>query len=63
MTTVIINNTKKGKLVLDLIKEMGCGEIIHSIPNHETIEAIEDARNAKLIKAKSAKDLCNELGI
>ena len=43
ITTVIINNkTKKGKLILDLIREMGCGEILYDHPNEETHAAIED---------------------
>lgn len=64
MTTVIINNkTKKGKLILDLIREIGCGEILHDHPNEETQVAIEDARKGKLKKADSALELCKELGI
>ena len=64
MTTVIINNkTKKGKLILDLIREMECGEILYDYPNEETIIAIDDARKGKLLKADSATELCKELGI
>ncbi|MBC8485513.1 MAG: hypothetical protein H8D45_05675 [Bacteroidetes bacterium] len=64
MTTVIINNkTKKGKLILDLIREMGCGEIITDNPNEETRAAIKDARRGKLKRANSAAGLCKELGI
>ena len=64
MTTVIINNkTKKGKLILDLIRELRCGEILYDHPNEETRAAIEDARKGKLKRADSASELCNELGI
>lgn len=64
MTTVIINNkTRKGKLILDLIREMGCGEILSDEPNEETKRAIEDARAGKLTKARSASELIKELGI
>jgi len=64
MTTVIINNkTKMGKLILDLIREMGCGEILYDHPNKETHAAIEDARKSKLKKADSASELCKELEI
>lgn len=64
MTTVIINNkTRKGKLILDLIREMGCGENLSDEPNEETKRAIEDARAGKLTKARSASELIKELGI
>jgi len=64
MTTVIINNkTKRGKLLLNLIREMGCGEILSDEPNEETRKAIDDARTSKLTKAKSASELIKELGV
>ena len=64
MTTVIINNkTKKGKLILDLIREMNCGEIIEEDPNEETIKAIQEARNGELKKAKNSNDLSDKLGL
>lgn len=64
MTTVIINNkTRKGRLILDLIREMGCGEILTDEPNEETKKAIDDARAGKLTKASSASELIKELGI
>jgi hypothetical protein len=63
MTKVIINNkTKKGKLILDLIREMNCGEIIEEEPNEETIKAIQEARNGELKKAENSKDLSDKLG-
>ena len=64
MTKVIINNkTKKGKLILDLIKEMNCGEIIEEEPNEETIKAIQEARNGELKKAENSRDLSDKLGL
>lgn len=64
MRTVIIdNNTKKGKLILDLIREMECGEILPDKPNSKTQTAIEDARKGRLNKANSATELAKELGI
>ncbi len=64
MTTVIINNkTKKGKLILDLIREMNCGEIIEEEPNEETIKAIQEARNGELKKAENSNDLSDKLGL
>ncbi len=64
MTTVIINNkTKKGKLILDLIREMNCGEIIEEEPNEETIKAIQEARNGELKKAENSDDLSDKLGL
>lgn len=64
MTTVIIDNkTKKGKLILDLIKEMNCGEIIGEEPNEETIKAIQEARNGELKKAENSNDLSDKLGL
>ena len=64
MTKVIINNkTKKGKLILDLIREMNCGEILEEEPNEETIKAIQEARNGELKKAENSKDLSDKLGL
>jgi len=64
MTKVIINNkTKKGQLILDLIREMNCGEIIEEEPNEETIKAIQEARNGELKKAENSKDLSDKLGL
>ncbi len=64
MTTVIIDSkTKKGRLLLELIREMGVGEILHDKPNKETRDAIEDARKGNVTRADSATELCKELGI
>jgi len=57
MTTIIINErTKKGRIIVDLIREMGIGKIVEdkkesfSIPNNETIKAIQEAGEGKTIK-------------
>ena len=57
MTTIIINEkTKKGRIILDLIKEMGVGKIVddlmepENIPNSKTIKAIKEANEGKTIK-------------
>jgi hypothetical protein len=57
MTTIIINEkTKKGQLILDLLRELGIGKIIdektasEKNPNNETIKAIQEAREGKTIK-------------
>ena len=57
MTTIIINEkTKKGRIILDLIREMGIGKIVDdkkeslNIPNLETIKAIQEADEGKTIK-------------
>jgi len=57
MTTIIINEkTKKGRIVLDLIREFSCGEIIdynkesENFPNDKTIKAIQKANEGETIK-------------
>lgn len=57
MTTIIINEkTKKGRIILDLIKEMGVDSIIdnsmeyENILNNTTIKAIKEANEGKTIK-------------
>lgn len=57
MTTIIINEkTKKGRIILALIKEMGVGKIIdnsveyENILNNTTIKAIREANEGKTIK-------------
>lgn len=54
MTTVIINEkTKKGRIILDLIREMSCGKIItdnlndEKTPNDKTRMAFRDAIEGK----------------
>lgn len=61
MTTVIINEkTKKGQLVLALIREMGVGRIVDNQhdkkPNQTTIKAMEEARAGKTIKCRDFDD-------
>jgi len=63
MTTIIINEkTKKGRIILDLIREMGIGKIVDdkkeslNIPNLETIKAIQEAGEGKTIKCMNFED-------
>lgn len=67
MTTIIINErTKLGKLILGMIKETKCGEIVDfkkEIPNKETSRAILDAKNGKTKKYENTDALFNDLGI
>ena len=57
MTTIIINEkTKKGRIILDLIKEIGVGKIIDNsmesdnILNNTTLKAINEANEDQTIK-------------
>jgi hypothetical protein len=57
MTTIIINEkTKKGRIILDLIREIGVGKIIdnrmesENILNSTSINAIKEANEGKTIK-------------
>jgi hypothetical protein len=68
MTTIVINEkTKKGRIILDLIREMGVGEIIESkkasshIPNDTTMKAIRDADEGKTIKCTDFDDYLNKV--
>lgn len=68
MTTVIINDkTKKGKIILDLIKEMGVGKIIDEkktqdfVLNDTTLEAIKEAEEGNTIKCTSFEDYLNKV--
>jgi len=64
MTTVILDDkTKKGKLILDLIREINGGKIINDEPNEETIKAIKEARNQDVKEVKDSEELINKLGI
>ena len=60
MATVIINEkTKKGKIIIDLIKELGIGRIIYDskdIPNQTTIDAIEEANSGYTTKCSDFED-------
>ncbi len=58
MTTIIINEkTKKGKIIIDLIREMGMGKIIEDkvkkIPNKTTSNAIREAINGETTRCNS----------
>jgi hypothetical protein len=57
MTTIIINEkTKKGRIILDLIKEIGVGKIVDNLMESEnnlnstTVKAIREANEGKTIK-------------
>lgn len=63
MTTIIINEkTKKGQIILDLIREMGVGKIIEAkmtsekIPNDKTLKAIREAKDGKTVKCNDFDD-------
>ena len=63
MTTIIINEeTKKGRLILDLIREIGVGEIIgdrlesDNILNDITINAMKEANESNTIKCDDFDD-------
>lgn len=68
MTTIIINEkTKKGRIILDLIREMGAGKIIEdnvtsdAILNKTTIRAIQEAKEGKTIKCDDFEDYLNKI--
>ncbi len=63
MTTIIINEkTKKGKLIIDLIREMNCGttmendNISKNTPNDITRLSIKEAREGKTTKCLDLDD-------
>ena len=61
MTTIIINErTKKGRIILDLVRELSCGKIINedtsNIPNKKTIKAIHEASEGNTIQCKDYED-------
>jgi 3-dehydroquinate dehydratase len=65
IVTVNINSsTKRGKNIIELLREMAKSgddiKIAHT-PNSETIEAINDARQRKGMKASSVDDLFEQL--
>lgn len=66
MTTIIINEkTKKGRIILDLIREMGMGKIIDdkvkNTPNKITSNAIREAINGKTTKCNSFNDYLEKI--
>ena len=63
MTTIIINEeTKKGRLILDLIREIDVGEIIGdklepgNILNDTTLKAFREAHEGNTIKCSDFDD-------
>jgi len=63
MTTIIINEkTKKGRIILDLIREIGGGKIIdnsvetENILNDTTLKAIKEANEGNTIKCVDFDD-------
>jgi hypothetical protein len=60
MTTIIINEkTKKGRIILDLIREVNGGKIIESdknIPNDKTMKAIQEAEEGNTIQCADFDD-------
>jgi hypothetical protein len=61
MTTIIINEkSKKGKIIIELIKELGIGQIIDGPGNYRlndiTLQAVEEAEAGKTIKCNSFED-------
>jgi hypothetical protein len=65
MATIIINeNTKKGKIILDLIKELRVGKIIEdtsNTPNQKTIDAIKDAQQGNTTKCSNFDDYLQKI--
>jgi lysophospholipid acyltransferase (LPLAT)-like uncharacterized protein len=65
MTTIVINeNSKKGKIIIDLIREMGVGRIIdnsNKAPNKTTINAVEDAKAGYTTKCTDFDDYLNKV--
>jgi hypothetical protein len=61
MTTIIINErTRKGKIILELIREMGVGKVIDEnsdkVPNQPTLKAMHDAETGNTVKCTSFSD-------
>ena len=64
ITVKISSTTKRGKYLLDLLKEMsktGKDIRIERIPNAETIEAMEDAENGKVTRVNSVDKLFDSI--
>ncbi|NEW83266.1 MAG: hypothetical protein GZ094_12975 [Mariniphaga sp.] len=64
MTTIIINErTEKGKSLLNFLEKFSNEEFIifDKKPNRETIRAIEDSTNGKVVKTKNVSDLMKKL--
>jgi hypothetical protein len=68
MTTVIINEkTKRGRIILDLIKEMNVGKVIEEkksqnpVLNDITLQAIKEAQEGETVKCASFDDYLNKV--
>jgi antitoxin component of RelBE/YafQ-DinJ toxin-antitoxin module len=64
MTTIIINErTEKVKSLLNFFEKFSNEEFIKidKKPNRETIRAIEDSTNGKVVKTKNVSDLMKKL--
>ncbi len=64
ITVKISSTTKRGKYLAGLLREMattGKDIKIEHVPNAETIEAINEARQRKGTKAESMDDLFDKL--
>ena len=64
MTTIIINEkTKKGQIILELIREMGVGKIVEEtvptsrIPNKVTQKAMAEVEAGKVTFVENVDDL------
>jgi hypothetical protein len=66
ITLRINENSKMGKVILDLIKITAADkkgvEVVRTF-NAETIKAIEDVEAGRTFKVKNTKELFNELGL
>lgn len=66
ITLRINENSKIGKVILDLIKITAADkkgvEVVRTF-NAETIKAIEDVEAGRTFKVKNTKDLFKELGL
>ena len=66
ITLRINENSKMGKVILDLIKISAADkkgvEIVRTF-NAETIQAIEDVENGRTFKVKNSNELFKELGL
>lgn len=68
MTTVIINEkTRKGRIILELMREMNVGKIIeekksqHPVLNDITLQAIKEAQDGETVKCASFDDYLNKV--
>lgn len=60
ITVKINNTTRRGKYVIGLLRELArTGKDIHleNTPNAETIKAIKDAEEGRVVKIKSIDEL------